>query len=116
MRRSPLTDRWLAFDARRAVLSAVALAACTAGTEPTSNPRELRTDSEASGEVSGKVLTSGVTRSSAAGHAAEAGEPPTGERIEFGPLAGERIEASQPLAGVVVELGIVDIVLRGRAR
>lgn len=107
MRRFPPLDRGLAFRTSRVVLSGVALVACTAGTEPSSNPRQLRTDSNGSGQVSGRVVTSGVTRSPDAGHGAEAAESPAGGWIEFGSVAGEPIEASQPLAGVVVELGIV---------
>ncbi len=74
------------------MLSAVALTACTAGTEPSTNPRQLRTDPSETGRVSGKVVTSG----------------PTGS-----PGGGDGAEASQPLAGVVVELGIVHFARSG---
>jgi hypothetical protein len=86
---------------------AVALAACTAGTEPTTQPREVRVDPNATGWVSGKVLTSGPTRNQGEQPAWETGDAPDTAWVRIGPVAGERMKPSRPLAGVVVELGIV---------
>ena len=60
-----------------AMLGGVALAACTAGTEPSTNPREQRTDPDDTGRVSGRVITSG-TRSSGSREEAEADDSTTG--------------------------------------
>jgi hypothetical protein len=86
---------------------AVALAACTAGTEPSTDPRDVRVDPDATGRVSGKVLTSGLTRSQGEQHPAETMEAPDSGWVGIGPVAGEKLRPSRPLAGVVVELGIV---------
>jgi hypothetical protein len=89
-----------------AVLTCLALA-CTAGTEPSTNPREQRTGPGATGRVSGKVVTSGTVGTPSARQEAEARDSAAGRWVEIGPLAGESIRSSQPLTGVVVELGIV---------
>jgi hypothetical protein len=86
---------------------AVALAACTAGTEPSTDPREVRVDPDGAGRVSGKVLTSGPTRSQGEPRATEIGDAPDSGWVRIGPVAGQKLKPSRPLAGVVVELGIV---------
>lgn len=89
-----------------AILTGLTLA-CTAGTEPSTNPREQRTDPGETGRVSGKVLTSGTVRTPVAQQGVEARDSVAGRWVEIGPIAGEAIQPSQPLARVVVELGIV---------
>jgi hypothetical protein len=88
------------------MLSCLGLA-CSAGTEPSTNPREQRRDPGETGRVSGRVVTSGTARAAGAQPENEAGDSAAGGWVEIGPLAGEAIQPSQPLAGVVVELGIV---------
>lgn len=98
-RRSRLLAIWC-------VLSGLVLA-CTAGTEPSTNPRELRTESSETGLVSGRVLTSGTVAASGGPEEAEPGDSAARQWVKLGPVAGEAIRRSQTLAGVVVELGIV---------
>jgi hypothetical protein len=86
---------------------AVGLAACAAGTEPSTDPRDVRVDPDATGRVSGKVRTSGPIRSDGEQGAAETMEAPDSGWVRIGPVAGQRLKPSRPLAGVVVELGIV---------
>ncbi len=96
--------------------------ACSTGTEPSTNPRDQRTGPGETGRVSGRVLTAGITRVDGTWLQGEEGDTTAGDRIEVGPLAGETVPASHPLAGVVVELGIVhfdrasDSVAEGTAR
>ena len=86
---------------------AVALAACTAGTEPSTDPREVRVDPGVAGRVSGRVLTSGPIRSHTEQRGAEIEDAPDSAWVRIGPVAGQKLKPSRPLAGVVVELGIV---------
>jgi hypothetical protein len=88
------------------MLSCLVLA-CTGSTEPSTNPREQRTDPGETGRVSGRVVTSGIVQATGASPVNDGGDSATGRWVEVGPLAGEAIRASQPLARVVVELGIV---------
>jgi hypothetical protein len=85
----------------------VTLVACTAGTEPSTDPRQVPTDPAAAGQVSGKVLTSGLVGPQSAERAEGVSEASESTWVTIGPVAGERIQPSRPLAGVVVELGIV---------
>lgn len=90
-----------------AVLSCLGLA-CTAGTEPSTNPRQDGTDPRETGRVSGRVVTAGTTtRARGAPPRAEVHDSVAGRWVKIGSVAGEAIRPSRPLAGVVVELGIV---------
>lgn len=84
----------------------LAIAACTAGTEPGTDPREFRVNPDETSEVSGRVLTSGPTRGAGNRREAESGEAESGW-VRIGPVAGEELKPSRPLGGVPVELGIV---------
>jgi hypothetical protein len=86
---------------------ALGLAACTAGTEPSTDPRQLRTDPNATGQVTGKVLTSGLVRNEREGRPGETAAAPDSAWVRVGPVAGREVKLSRPLTGVVVELGIV---------
>jgi hypothetical protein len=80
--------------------------ACTAGTEPSTNPRQDVTDPRETARVSGRVVTAGTT--GARGEVrAEIHDSAAGRWVKIGSVAGEAIPPSRPLAGVVVELGIV---------
>jgi hypothetical protein len=90
-----------------AVLGCLGLA-CTAGTEPSTNPRQEGTDPRATGRVSGRVITAGTTtRARGAPQGAEGHDSAAGRWMKIGSVAGEAIRPSRPLSGVAVELGIV---------
>jgi len=89
-----------------AVLSCLGLA-CTAGTEPSTNPRQDGIDPRETGRVSGRVVTAGITRARGAPREAEVHDSAAGRWMKIGSVAGEAIRPSRPLAGIVVELGIV---------
>ncbi len=91
--------------APRLLLLPLALA-CSVGTEPSTNPREQRADPAETGQVSGRVITSGLVQAPGA-RAVDQADSAAGRWVEFGPLAGEAIRHSQSLRGVVVELGIL---------
>jgi hypothetical protein len=81
--------------------------ACSLGTEPSTNPREQRIGPGETGGVSGRVVTSGTARSTGARQGDGAGDSAATGWRKLGPLEGETIQPSRPIAGVVVELGIV---------
>lgn len=88
------------------MLGGALLASCTAGTEPSTNPRDLRSGPGETMLVSGRVVTPGPV-GPRSDHRAEAGDSGAGGWITIGSMSGQAIKPSRPIAGVVVELGIV---------
>lgn len=100
--RQPRASRKALVVSRPWLALAVVLPACSAGTEPTTNPLELRTNPREVGAVYGTVVTPGPVRSTGAAETVDPTRPRSGSTIEIG-----AVKPSRPLAGIVVELGIV---------